>query len=284
MKKAFDTKLRLSAANKERLNTINGILEEYRAEGYVLTLRQLYYQLVARDIIPNQQKQYTQLSNILKKGRMAGIVDWSVIEDRMRKPRLPYYVSGIQEAIYDTIHQYRLNRMAGQFQRIEVWVEKDALSNVLSRVTDHYHVRLMVNRGYSSLSAMYEAYLRLSNGDTILYLGDHDPSGLDMVRDIEDRLWQFGLDINVVPIALTMDQIKKFNPPPNPARVSDPRAEWYIEKFGNTSWELDALPPEELISLVEKNIEERIDKDLWEEQVAQERRDIEEMKTKFNIE
>lgn len=283
MKEQFYTKLRLSKMNKVRLEEINGILEEYVEEGYTLTLRQLYYQLVSRDLIPNSQKEYTKLMNILKKGRMAGIVDWDAIEDRVRRPQLPYWVTGIPDAINDTVKQYRLNRMRGQERNIEVWIEKDALSSVFYRVTSKYGIRLMVNRGYSSVSAMYEAYRRLNDEDTILYFGDHDPSGLDMIRDIRDRMGEFGLDIDVVPIALTMDQVKQFNPPPNPAKISDPRADWYIERYGNTSWELDALPPKELIRLVEDAILERIDLDQYNVMVEQEKKDIVELKSKFDL-
>ena len=135
MKQAFSEKLKLSKANIERLDTINSILEDYREDGYVLTLRQLYYQLVVRDIIPNQQAEYAKLSNILKKGRMAGIVDRDIIEDRLRQPFLPYWVFDIDDAISDTINTYRLNRMDGQDKYIEIRVEKDALSWVLKRVS-----------------------------------------------------------------------------------------------------------------------------------------------------
>lgn len=283
MKQQFDGKLRLSNANKKRLAEINAILEEYIADGYRLTLRQLYYQLVSRDFIPNQQKEYKALMNILAKGRMAGVVDWDAIEDRVRRPILPYWVTGIENAIEDTIGQYRLNRMEGQDSTIEVWVEKDALSGVLSRVTNKYHIRLMVNRGYTSISALYEAQKRLNDGDTILYFGDHDPSGLDMLRDIKDRMLNFGLDIDVVPVALTMDQVRAFNPPPNPAKFEDPRADWYIAEYGHTSWELDALPPRELIRLCEEAITQRIDLDQYNSMVSQEAADKTELRTKFNL-
>lgn len=281
MKEAFSNDLRLSKSNKKILTTINSILEEYKEDGYILTLRQLYYQLVSKDIIPNNDKEYAKLSNILKKGRMAGIVDWSAIEDRVRVPRLPYWVKNVQDAIKDTIEQYRLNRMAGQGQTVEIWVEKDALSNVLYRVSSKYHIRLMVNRGYSSVSAMYDAYNRLNNGDVILYFGDHDPSGMDMIRDIRERLTEFGLEIEVQPIALTMEQIKEFNPPPNPAKITDPRAKWYISEYGGTSWELDALPPRELIRLAESAVENIIDIDLYNMKLEEEKRDIEELKSFF---
>ena len=283
MKQQFDSELRLSKANRIMLERINTILEEYRNDGYVLTLRQLYYQLVSKDIIPNNDREYAKLSNILKKGRMAGIVDWSAIEDRVRVPKLPYWVRDVQHAIQDTIEQYRINRMQGQQRNIEIWVEKDALSNVLFRVTSKYHIRLMVNRGYSSISAMYDAHRRLRSGDVILYFGDHDPSGKDMVRDIRERMKEFGREIDVRPVALTMEQIRRFNPPPNPAKITDPRAKWYIREYGRTSWELDALPPRELIRLAEEAVEELIDLDQYNRCLDREQRDIEELRSFFNV-
>ena len=283
MKQQFDSELRLSKANRIMLERINTILEEYRNDGYVLTLRQLYYQLVSKDIIPNNDREYAKLSNILKKGRMAGIVDWSAIEDRVRVPKLPYWVRDVQHAIQDTIEQYRVDRMQGQQRNIEIWVEKDALSNVLFRVTSKYHIRLMVNRGYSSISAMYDAHRRLRSGDVILYFGDHDPSGKDMVRDIRERMEEFGREVDVRPVTLTMEQIRRFNPPPNPAKITDPRAKWYIREYGRTSWELDALPPRELIRLAEEAVEELIDLDLYNRCLDREQRDIEELRSFFNV-
>lgn len=275
MKIKYDEKLRLNNANKRKLAIIEGILSEYLDDGYKLTLRQLYYQLVSRGIIPNEKQEYQKLSNLLKKGRMAGVVDWNAIEDRIRVPKLPYWVHDIQDALDDTVSSYRLNRMQGQENNIEVWVEKDALSSILYRVTSKYHIRLMVNRGYSSVTAMHDASRRLSEGDTILYFGDHDPSGLDMIRDIEDRLGEFGKPINVVQVALNMEQIRLYEPPPNPTKVSDPRAGWYLEEYGETSWELDALPPEVLTKLLTENIESRIDLDKYHKMVKREREEVE---------
>ena len=282
MKEQFIDKLKLSKSNVEMLNKINGILEEYVLDGYTLTLRQLYYQLVSRDVIPNNDKEYAKISNILKNGRMAGIVDWSSIEDRVRVPKIPYWVNNVKEAIQDTISQYRINRMKGQGRKIEIWVEKDALSNVLYRVSSKYHIRLMVNRGYSSVSAMYDAYNRLNSNDVILYFGDHDPSGMDMIRDVRERLQEFGINVEVNPIALTMEQIEQFNPPPNPAKITDPRAKWYIEKYGKTSWELDSLPPKELIRLAENAVESIIDIDIYNKMLQEEKKGIDELKSFFN--
>lgn len=268
MKIAYIDNLRLNRENAARLETINGIIEEYLADDYTLTLRQLYYQLVSRDVIPNNPREYAKLSVLLKKGRMAGIVDWDAIEDRGRQPKLPYYVSGPKAALEDTIEQYRIDRQAGQGTYVEVWVEKDALSNVFLRVTDPYHIRLMVNKGYSSCSAMHEAFKRFrikgreAGRGLILYFGDHDPSGLDMARDIRNRLTEFGIDeycaFDVQRPALTKAQVDQFNCPENPAKLTDPRATDYVKEHGYTSWELDALPPKELVRIIEREVKKNI--------------------------
>ena len=126
---------KLSNFNLQRVETINTILEEYQEESYTLTLRQLYYQLVSRDIIPNNDKEYSKLSRILKEARLGGLVDWDAIEDRVRKPSYAYYVLDVKDAIQDTIDAYRLDRMRDQPINVEVWIEKDALSSLISRVT-----------------------------------------------------------------------------------------------------------------------------------------------------
>ncbi|KKN67395.1 hypothetical protein LCGC14_0462590 [marine sediment metagenome] len=359
MKEEFTEKLRLNKKNQEQLEVINSIIEEYARDGYVLTLRQLYYQLVSRDIIPNEQKEYAKLSTLLVKGRMAGVVDWDAIEDRIRVPNIPYSVDDIEDAIQDTIDQYRLNRQDGQDVYIELWVEKDALSGVLKRITHYYHINLMVNRGYSSCTAMHDAYERfvkkVAEGKkvVVLYLGDHDPSGLDMVRDITDRtreflinsdelheLWHekcmanngngtddvsslrgeleeeyleysdekekrqnefimdedgdlfpnfakmyacklFDEQVEIRQIGLTTEQVKQYAPPPNPAKITDPRAKNYIAQFGNTSWEVDALKPEILHSLVREGVEGLIDMKLFKDQIKKEESDKGKLKKFF---
>lgn len=283
MKQKFrDTKL--NARSLGHLDKVNEIIIAYQAQGYKLTLRQLYYQLVSRNVIANHDREYKKLSRVLTEGRMAGLVDWDAIEDRLRRPSSPYAVSGIVDALNDTYRQYRLRRQRDQNVHVEVWVEKDAISNVLKRVTQKYGVPILVNRGYGSATAMKDAYdrysWRLENGHQeqaiILYLGDHDPSGLDMIRDIYGRVSEMlaydGLeqDFVVKPIALTMKQIKKYNPPPNPAKITDTRSPAYIAKFGKVSWEVDALPPEVLHEVLERAIRAEIDTEKYDKVVKEE--------------
>lgn len=275
-KQQFRNKVGLNKKNLAMLDIINTVIEEYAKSGYILTLRQLYYQLVSRDIIPNRTQEYVKLSTTLVKGRMAGIVDWSAIEDRTRKPHLPYYVNGIADAINDTIEQYRLNRQEGQRNYIEVFIEKDALSGVVQRITSKYHIHLIINRGYSSATALYDAYKRLNQANTqnqhchILYLGDYDPSGLDMIRDVTERLHGFGVFPKIHHLALTETLINKYNPPPNPAKIKDPRAKWYIKEHGQTSWEVDALRPDVLTDIIDTSIKKLINEDLFDSIIQKE--------------
>lgn len=274
--------MHMSKSNKTGLETINEIIEEYQSEGYTLTLRQLYYQLVSRDVIPNKQSEYSKLSTLLKEGRMAGIVDWEAIEDRLRKPNKPSCWENPKSIIDACISQYRCDRMEGQEVYIEVWVEKDALSGVLKRITEKYGISIIVNRGYSSATAMFDAHERFNSAHEegkiikVIYVGDFDPSGQDMIRDITDRTEEFNqgeYDFEILPIALTWNQIQAYSPPPNPAKITDPRAKEYILKHGATSWEVDALRPEILNQLLNDTILENIDEDIFNAILEREKAD-----------
>ena len=258
----------------EMIEACNGIITQYQAQKLTLTLRQLYYQLVTKNVISNEERSYKTLENLVSDGRLAGLIDWDAIEDRVRVPRIPQEFKDLPELVRAAHDAYRLPRWKGQENYVELWVEKDAISGVLAPLANQYHITLMVNRGYSSQSAMYEAanrfkaeYIKSRKPDTklkqgrLLYLGDHDPSGEDMVRDISDRLEMYGADVIVEKIALTMDQVQEYNPPPNPTKLTDSRAAGYIEKYGDSSWEVDALPPEVLHRIVKDAILNYVD--LW---------------------
>jgi hypothetical protein len=275
--------------SKQVLTLCNQIIDQYTAQGYRLTLRQLYYQLVTRNAIPNTEKMYGKISRTLSDARLAGLVDWDAIEDRIRKPRRSSEWANIKELMQSALYAYRLPRWKGQAYYVELWVEKDALSGVLQPLASEYHVTMMVNRGYSSQSAMYDASKRFHaapamqdcdlDGSVLLYLGDHDPSGEDMVRDIKDRLEMFGVEnLEVRKLALTMDQVEKYKPPPNPAKMSDPRAGEYVDKHGATSWEVDALPPDVLVKIIRDALDDIVDNDRMDrikDREALDKRDLE---------
>lgn len=279
---------------EEVVQHIVDIVAAYAEDDYTLTLRQLHYQFVKSNWIVNHDTAYKKLGTILDDCRYAGIIDWDAIEDRGRKPYIPYSVTDPDHALQDTVDQYRLDRQRGQKVSVELWTEKDALSGILQRTTEKYHIQLVVNKGYTSSSAIYRAYQRIianirnEQFTTILYFGDHDPSGLDMIRDIRERLTMMlekgrfeirgGAVFEVIPIGLTMKQIKQYQLPPNPTKMTDTRSNGYIRKYGKTCWEVDALDPRTLTEIVETHIVDQIDVDLYEEVLEEERAGIETLK------
>lgn len=280
MAKQFFRGKKFKGDSLERIQQCNEIITEYLGQGLRLTLRQLYYQLVSRNIITNEEKSYKNLSSLVSDARLAGLMDWAAIEDRGRVADVPREFDDLAHLARAAANSYRLPRWAEQEWYVELWVEKQALAGVLEPVASDHHITLMVNKGYSSQSAMYESARRYamkgkSKGKVLLYLGDHDPSGEDMVRDVRDRLLMFGVAVQVEKVALTMAQIEEYEPPPNPAKVTDPRAAEYIEKFGDESWEVDALPPNVLTQLITDAIDRFIDREAYDAVIEKEEEDKE---------
>lgn len=266
----------------EKIRLCNDIIDDYLGQGLRLTLRQLYYQLVTRNAIPNREREYKNLSTLVSDARLCGLMDWDAIEDRVRVPRRVSEFKNLEDLVEAALAAYRLPRWDGQKYYVELWVEKDALAGVLEPLARESHVTMMVNRGYSSQSAMYEAALRFrasKKPGIILYLGDHDPSGEDMVRDIQARLDLFGADVDVRKLALTMPQVEQYNPPPNPAKMTDPRAADYVEAHGAESWEVDALPPNVLAGIIRGSFRSIINKAAMDRVKVQETQDKKLLKT-----
>jgi len=262
--------------NSRTLETIHqaeGIIRQYQAQGFSLTLRQLYYQFVARALIANTEREYKRLGNIVSDARRAGMIDWEAIEDRTRFIRSIASWTDPREILTTTVDAYHKDLWATQDKRFEVWIEKDALIGVVEPICQELDLPHFSCRGYVSDSEMWQGamrlrhYLKRGQDVIVLHLGDHDPSGLDMTRDITERLDMFSFrqpGLEVRRIALNMDQIEEQNPPPNPAKVTDSRYERYSAEFGEESWELDALEPAYIAELIQKAVFEERDIERWE--------------------
>lgn len=251
------------------------IIDEYRTNGYTLTLRQLYYQHVARGFIENTERSYKRLGSVINDGRLAGLIDWSAIEDRTRFLRSNSHWTSPGSIIRAARNSYRINMWQNQFYQVEVFVEKDALLNAIERVCQELDVPYMACRGYTSQSEEYVAAKRMAahreNGRQpyVLYLGDHDPSGIDMTRDHKERLEMLsGGEVTINRVALNMNQIEEHDPPPNPTKLTDSRAQGYIDKYGQECWELDALSPNLIGELIRKEILRLRDEDAYKKMVA----------------
>lgn len=262
----------------DKINKANAIITEYRNQGFELTLRQLYYQFVSRDFIANNMREYKNLGDIINDARLAGLVDWDAIVDRTRDLKSLAHWSSPADIVDACARQFRVDKWVGQPRRVEVWIEKDALVGVIEGVCNELDVAYFSCRGYTSQSEMWSAAMRLKGyrdndqEPLVLHLGDHDPSGKDMTRDITDRLTEFSYgDIEVKRLALNMNQVEQYNPPPNPAKITDSRAEGYIAEFGTESWELDALEPAVIAQLIRENVVAVRDEAQWNRKVDEEK-------------
>jgi len=278
MREAFIEK-RFGAASIGIIEKADAIIGEYQAQGFVLTLRQLYYQFVARGLLENSQKSYKRLGGIISDARLAGMLDWSAIEDRTRSIDKPSAWDSPAEIVEASASQYQEDLWAGQELRPEVWIEKEALAGVIVPACERWRVTSFACRGYASQSAQYEAskrfnsYFRVGQTPVILHLGDHDPSGIDMTRENAAKIELLcRRTVEVRRLALNMDQVRRYNPPPNPAKMTDARFGGYAKKYGLKSWELDALEPTVIDRLIDNEIQDMVTQGPWRAAIRLEKR------------
>lgn len=276
-------------ADEELIDWADGVCQAYAQQGYSLTLRQLYYQGVAQAVFANREQSYDRLGRVITDARLAGLIDWDHIVDRTRRwEYLPHWGDPNQEGeesarefVESVLPQFRTLKWATQPYYIEVWVEKEALVDVVARPARRHDLSYFAARGYASQSSQHVAAQRFVEAvesgrkALILHLGDHDPSGIDMTRDIYDRINLFvehhtGEEVEVERLALNMDQVRRYNPPPNPAKMSDSRAGDYVRRFGESSWELDALDPPTIDALITAAVEARRDDAKWLDAIERE--------------
>jgi hypothetical protein len=258
----------------------NGIIEEYVKAGFKLTLRQLYYQFVARDLFANTGKNYGLLKRTMQDARNAGESDWYAMEDRSR--RVNSYAAWVspKDFISSEIEFYAEDLWDGQRFCPEVWVEKDALIGIVAAACEDRRVPHFSIHGNVGQLMMHDAgkrfaaQLGLGLLPIVIYLGDHDPSGIAMTKDIERRLeFYAGEPIEVRRIALNMDQVRQYHLPPNFAKEKDPNLSKYIREFGTDKcWELDALAPDVIAALIRDEVEDMIDEKKWAAAVRSEQR------------
>jgi hypothetical protein len=206
------------------------------------------------------------------------LIDWDAIEDRTREVQFHPSWNRPADIIEAVAQQYREDPWETQRYRPEVWIEKDALLGVIEGVCTEWRVPHFACRGNNSETLQYQAGKRLerhlADGLTplVLHLGDHDPNGLDMTRDNRERLALYSRhDVEVRRLALNMDQVERFAPPPNFAKETDSRYAAYVRQFGTTEcWELDALNPTVVAELIRNEIERLVDHEAWNSALAEE--------------
>jgi hypothetical protein len=226
-----------------------------------MTLRQVFYRLVARQLIANSSQHYDTLSKALIRARQDGIIPWEWIEDRLRRPRDVAMWNNIAEFGADIVHYYRRDVWATQPRYLELWVEKDALSGIFVSLLRPYGVTLNVGRGYDSWSSIKNTADRFAEHDNplVLYFGDFDPSGEHMVVSLQERLGWFDVEFEIEKVALTRQDIDDYDLPPDLTKATDTRAAAHIARHGDIAVELDALPVEVLRQRIIESVEENMD-------------------------
>lgn len=248
------------------------------AEHHPMTLRQVYYRLVAGQVIENNLSQYKAVSRAVVEARKMGVIPWDWIEDRMRRPRAVSMWDDLADFAETAKRAYRRNVWAEQEELIEVWLEKDALSGIFEDVLRSYGVTLNVGRGYDGWDSIYNAAMRYLDWDgpvTILYFGDLDPSGRDMVRSLGERLAFFGTCPEIEICALLHDDMVRYNLPPALTKRTDSRRGAFVAEHGDIAVELDALPIDALRDRLDGEVSGRLDLDALERVKAQEEKDRE---------
>ena len=279
-----DERIQYEHSPAEVVALCNEIREDYQGQKLTLTLRQMYYRLVALGLSPNGQKPYKRLGAILTAARYDGSFPADGLEDRGRSLTVAKFERDevdLDRALEDAARTIRYlpwyhlgrDRWRGQAVHVSVWVEKEALAGVFATVCDDLGVSWMACKGYPSVSAMVAWLDELSAAEAagatesvVLYFGDHDPDGLEIPRSTMrgiERLRELreaegrGIDIpiSLERVALTMDQIQRYDPPPFPAKVSSARYAGYVAETGTEdAWELDALEPATLRELISSRV------------------------------
>lgn len=275
------------------IKLVNNILQQYKVP---LTLRQIFYRLVANFDYPNKDSAYCQLSKQLVQARKDGFIDECMIEDRSREilggdtgsHNMKEFLGNQISNFLNSPRIFSRKIWNNQAKFVIVWIEKDALSRVVSDVADKYRVMTAPSRGYASYTFIKQAIERfpLDKCTVVLHFADHDPSGLDMTRDLQKRLDNYSIDslriIEVERVALSYDQVIDYNLSPNPTKLADPRSEEYVAEFGNQCWELDAIDPDDLQIIVKEAITKHIDEKAWNQTIEEQELEREQLQIQFS--
>ncbi|MFA5037144.1 MAG: hypothetical protein WC479_08225 [Candidatus Izemoplasmatales bacterium] len=275
--------IKIREAGLKIIEFANAVIAEEKSKGRSMTLRGVYYRLVAANIIANKSSEYDRLGQLLNNARLAGLMDWRGIEDKTRNVRGNAHWRNLSHRIQSAAWSHAIDKWFNQPYYIEVWVEKDATSGPIEQAAELMDVQWFSCRGYTSQTEMWEAAVRLANkakdGRTplILHFGDHDPSGIDMSRDIQERLEMFMGGVEFVRVALNYDQIQQHHLPENPVKSTDSRSDGYRSKFGQHCWELDALQALDSDYIHDRVVElctQYRDEEKWDEAMALEESQI----------
>lgn len=262
----------LSATTKAIRSAVVDLQHEHER----MTVRQVFYALEVQGIVAKTEAGYRQVQQQVLRMRRDGLLPWAFITDGTRWQRKPDSWDRVEDAVAHMAKTYRRDLWRSQGVRLEIWLEKDALADVIVDTTAKWDVPLMVSRGQSSATFLWSAAMNArraweeSEVRTAIYaLYDRDAGGHRAARTIERDLRTHAPDVPIYfeLLGVTDDQVDFWDLPTRPAKRSDPEA----AKFEGPAVELDAIPPARLVQLVEDAIAWHVDKRAWEiEQAVEE--------------
>jgi hypothetical protein len=236
-----------------------------------ITVRGVGYQLFSQNLIPSMGRNDMQaVYRLMKEAREEGTIPWEWIVDETRELEQVATWDDPEEYVESVARSYRRDFWQQQPIRIEVWSEKGTIRGVLQPVLDEYGIGFRVMHGFGSATVINDvSQYDDSRPLIVLYLGDHDPSGLWMSEcDIPERLERYGGDhVTIKRIALTREDYDLLGRKPAfnvKEKRKDPRAPWFRKNYGQLCWELDAMDPNHLRSRVEEEIQKHIEPEAWE--------------------
>jgi hypothetical protein len=289
----FDTPARRTRGKSRASLDLIEKAREIAGENQPCTVRAICYRLFIAGLIDSMSKANTnRVSTQLVWAREQGVIPWEWIVDEARRPECVSTWENAEEILACTVNGYRRNYWADQPEWIEVWSEKGTVRGTLAPVLDQYGITFRVMHGHGSATALHEIAEMADRSNkflTALYVGDRDPSGMDMSeRDLPERLDRYSADgvstVDIVRVAVAeQDTTRAAGVPFFPAsdKTADPRHRWYVEKYGEKCWELDALSPVILRERVEAEIRKLLDLDAWQHSIKIEAAEIESMRSFF---
>ena len=240
-------------------------------ERHPITVRGIAYPLFVRGFISSMAKKNTnKISGVTKRMREEGTLDWRQIVDDARRVQHLQGWGDPDEAISTMVEGYRRDYWQDQDVIVEVWAEKATVQGVLGPVLREYGLPFRVMKGYASMTAMKEAAEASKRAALagkyfqVLYMGDYDPSGMQMSEvDIPKRFYGYGGCGDIRRIAITQDDFhcQSFSVY---EKTTDTRFEWFLKRFGDECWELDAMNPNDLRERTEEQIRACLDLLKWE--------------------
>ena len=257
-----------------RNGEILDLAEEHSDQGEnPVTARQVYYQAVVAGVVDKTENGYRKVLTSLSTQRESGELPWHWIADNARIRRQMSTFRDLGEALEEMQESYRRDYWRSQPNRVEVWVESDALATALQRVVLPYGVPLFTCRGQSSKTFIREAAVdaaRIGKPIHVIYVGDWDPTGLAIDRSLEERYERYSDDaeLTLTRVAVTAEQIHEHGLPAGPAKSKDPNfkrfaSECTAEGLAVAAVEAEALEPALLREVVEHAIVELVDVEAW---------------------